>query len=183
MTKNLIKKICVIFVCLIFFVNSSNAATPFTYLSCKAIVEENKTEDGVFKDHDKLKSGSNIGYYFYKFKETKKKSKVMIHEQSFLSAGDWDWRGKKPEKYTKQSVKWDDYSDQDNIYTFVDRVKSGNFVLTMAFAVQKINDQYHNTVTFSQFENNVSQLDIVMDQTCEKINKSEYKDLLKKGIN
>ena len=53
----------------------------------------------------------------------------------------------------------------------------------MAFAVQKINNQYHNTVTFSQFENNVSQLDIVMDQTCEKIDKSEYKDLIKKGIN
>ena len=181
--KKLFIRVFIAFVCLTSFINNASTATPFTYLSCKAIVLENKTEDGVFKDHDKLKSGSNIGYYFYKFKETKKKSKVMIHEQSFLSVGDWDWRGKKPEKYTKQSVKWDDYSNQDKIYTFVDRIKSGNFVLTMAFAIQIINNEYNNTVTFSQFENNVSQLDIVMDQKCEKIDKSEYKDLLKKGIN
>jgi len=183
MKKEFIKKVFVTFVFLIFFTNSSYGATPFTYLSCKAIIKENKTEDGVFKDHDKLKSGSNIGYYFYKFKDTKKKSKVMIHEQGFISTGDFDWRGKKPSKYTKQSVKWDDYSNQDKIYTFVDRAKSDNSVATVGFAIQKINNEYHNTVTFSVFENNVGTFNIVMDQKCEKIGESEYKDLIKKGIN
>ena len=170
---------------IVFFIlilpSMSYAATPFTYLSCKAVVMENKTEDGPFKNNDKLKSGTNIGYFFYKYKEIKKKSKVMIHEQSFLNHG-WDWKGKKPEKYTYQSTNWDSYSNEDQIYTFVDKAKLEGTTLTMGFAVQKINNNYHNSVTFSMVENNKSTLDIVMDQVCEKIDKTDYRDLIKNGV-
>ena len=158
----------------------SYAATPFTYLSCKAIVFENKTKDGPFKNNDKLKSGTNIGYYFYKYKEIKKKSKVMIHQQTFANLG-WDWKVKKPKKYTLKPLKWDSYSDKDQIYTFVDYVKVEGASAMKGFSVQKINNNYHNTVTFSVSENNKNTLDIVMNQVCEKIDKSEYRDLIKNG--
>ena len=50
---------------------NAKAATPFTYLSCKQIVKDNKSEDW-FGKQDFLNNGKYVSHMFYKFKHLKK---------------------------------------------------------------------------------------------------------------
>jgi len=78
------------------------AATKFTYLSCKKIIKKNNSKAKQFSvNNDYLKIGANNGYYFYKFKDDEKKSKVRIYEQGV--SVDRDWR-KKNQKNTQKVV-------------------------------------------------------------------------------
>ena len=181
MTKNLIKKICVIFVCLIFFVNSSNAKTPFTYLSCKAIILKNDSENSAFSTNkDYLQIGSNNGYYFYKFKDLQEKTKVTIYEQGRFV--DEDWRTMKPEKFN-HSGKWE-YSKDDNIYSYKEETGSSSEIMSYGFAIQKDStDKFFNTTTFLWKKDDENIIDLVMDQECDEVKKDIFKSLIKNGVN
>ena len=158
------------------------AATKFTYLSCKKIIKKNNSKAKEFSvNNDYLKIGANNGYYFYKFKDDEKKSKVRIYEQGI--SVDRDWRKKKPKEYTKGGVKWDEFNKSDHIYTFVDKAKasSGN-ILTVGIVIQKINGEYYNTTTFTWFKNDINYVDLIMDGKCSIVDKKKFNKLIKNGI-
>jgi len=180
MNKDLILTVFVTFFCLISFTNNSNAATPFTYLSCKAIILKNDSEEAAFSSKkDYLQIGSNNGYYFYKFKDLQKKTKVTIYEQGmFLNE---DWRTNKPKKFA--SDKWE-FSKEDNIYSYKDTLDLSSEVMTYGFAIQKGNNgKYFNTTTFLWKKNDEKTADLVMDQECDEVKKDIFKSLIKNGVN
>jgi hypothetical protein len=181
MNKDLILTVFVTFFCLISFTNNSNAATPFTYLSCKAIILKNDSEDSAFSTNkDFLQIGSNNGYYFYKFKDLQKKTKVTIYEQGMFV--NEDWRTNKPEKF-KHSGKWE-FSKEDNIYSHKEEINSTSEVMTYGFAIQKWNNgKYFNTTTFLWKKDDENLIDLVMDQECDEVKKDIFKSLIKNGVN
>tara|TARA_B100001063_G_C16561512_1_gene451233 strand:+ start:157 stop:687 length:531 start_codon:yes stop_codon:yes gene_type:complete len=155
------------------------SATKYTYLSCKAIIAKNESKSKEFSSAGHLKIGSNNGHYFYKFKDNKKKSKLWIYDQGTLVQP--NWKTMKPKAYI-EGGKWDVFNKKDHAYTFVDRVTSGANVLTAGFVIQKINDEYLNTTTFTWDKDGQNQIDLVTDQKCSVVNKKDLKLFLKNGV-
>ncbi len=157
------------------------AATKYTYLSCKAIIKKNDSKDAAFSsNNDHLKIGSNNSHYFYKFKDNKKKSKVWIyHQGTFVES---DWKSMKPKEYTRNGVKWDKINKKEHSYTFADMAQSEGSILTTGFVIQKINNEYFNTTTFTWNKNGQNQIDLAMDQKCSVVDKKDLKLFLKNGV-
>ena len=161
--------------------SNTYAATKYTYLSCKAIIKKNDSKGAAFSsNNDHLKIGSNNGHYFYKFKDNKKKSKVWIYDQgTFVES---DWKSMKPKNYTQNGVKWDEVNKKDHSYTFVDMAQAEGNILTTGFVIQKINNEYFNTTTFTWDKNGQNEIDLAMDQKCSVVDKKDLKLFLKNGV-
>ena len=128
---------------------------------------------------DFLQIGSNNGYYFYKFKDLQKKTKVTIYEQGMFV--NEDWRTNKPKKFA--SDKWE-FSKEDNIYSYKEEINSTSEVMTYGFAIQKWNNgKYFNTTTFLWKKDDENLIDLVMDQECDEVKKDIFKSLIKNGVN
>ena len=143
-------------------------ASKITYLSCKQIIKSNDSEGTFSADNTPLKIGAYNGHFFFKFKDVNKKTTVTVYEQGNLVSV--DWKQMKPEK-TNQ-VKFD---YEDSIYSYGE--EGGG--LTVGYAIENSNGNYLQTTILKSKDHGI---DLAMDTECEKVNKKEFKNLIKNGV-
>jgi hypothetical protein len=153
------------------------AATPFTYLSCKQIIKENKSEDA-FGKQEFLNKGKYASHILYKFKDLKKKTTITVYQ-----VGEYwekDWKSKKPKQIYKSKFIYD---KKDSIYSDGEIVPGSALV---GYAIQNINGEYFQTTVFQvKFSDGISINDfhLKMDSKCEIVDKKNFNKLIKNGIN
>tara|TARA_Y100001970_G_C13741046_1_gene606195 strand:+ start:140 stop:637 length:498 start_codon:yes stop_codon:yes gene_type:complete len=146
------------------------AATPFTYLSCKQIIKENKSASGAFSADEQphLSVGSYNGHIFYKLKDVKKKTTVTVYEQGMMT--ETDWKDKKPGESNK-----DKFEYKDNIYSWGATLDT----LQIGYAIENINGDYHQSMILKMGDD----LNLAMDSKCNIVDKKTFKKLIKNGVN
>ena len=154
----------------------SKAATPFTYLSCKQIIADNKSTHKAFIKERYLNIGRYTGHIFYKFKDLKKKTTFTVHEQGNMV--DRDWKQNKPSKTQNRKSAYD---KGEAIYSFGEEIKGA---ISVGYAVQNMNGKYFQTMFLkAKIEDSIDGLHLIMDSECENIDKKKYISLIKTGIN
>ena len=152
------------------------AATPFTYLSCKQIVKDNKSEEE-FAKQDFLNNGKYVSHMFYKFKHLKKKTIITIHQ-----VGEYwesDWKSKKPKQIFKSKF---EYDKKDSIYSGGEEIIGA---ISAGYGIQNINGEYFQTTVFKAKtkDGTINDFHLIMDSKCEIIDKKNYNKLIKSGLN
>ena len=152
------------------------AATSFTYLSCKQIVKDNKSEDE-FGKQGFLNNDKYVSHIFYKFKHLKKKTIITIHQ-----VGEYwesDWKSKKPKQIFKSKF---GYNKKDSIYSGGEEITGA---ISAGYAIQNINGEYFQTTVFKAKtgDGTINDFHLIMDSKCEIIDKKNYNKLIKSGLN
>ena len=152
------------------FSGNAVAATPITYLSCKQLIKDNKSE-GAFGNLDFLNVGNYASHIFYKFKDIKKKTTITVHQ-----VGEYwerDWKSKKPKQIFKSKF---EYDKKDSIYSG-EEIKGA---ISAGYRIQNINGEYFQTQSLKQKLKMVPLMIFISYWTkCEIIDKTNYKDLLR----
>ena len=174
------KKLLTILVLGLLLSGNAYAATKYTYLSCKTIIEKNESMfEGFSKNQEHLKIGSNNSHIFYKFKDNKKKSKVRIYVQGDYTQA--NWKTIKPAEFTI-NAKWTGFAKDKHLYLLSDKLTQGKNTISEDHIIQKVDDLYRGTVIFIWDQNKKNQINLVMDTECSIVDKSELKAFLKNGI-
>ena len=151
------------------------AATPFTYLSCKQIVKDNKSEDD-FGKQDFLNNGKYSGHIFYKFKDLKKKATITVYQVGEFWES--DWKSKKPKQIFKSKF---EYDKKDSIYSGGEEITGQ---ISSGYGVQNINGEYFQTTIFkANTGGTINDFHLIMDSKCEVVDKKSFNQLIKNGIN
>ena len=158
------------------FSGNAVAATPITYLSCKQLIKDNKSE-GAFGNLDFLNVGNYASHIFYKFKDIKKKTTITVHQ-----VGEYwerDWKSKKPKQIFKSKF---EYDKKDSIYSGGEEIKGA---ISDGYGIQNINGEYFQTTIFKAKieDGTLDDFHLIMDSKCEIIDKTNYKKIIKNGIN
>ena len=169
------KKLLAILVLGLLLSENAFAATKFTYLSCKQIIKENKSEDD-FGKQDFLNNGKYASHIFYKFKHLKKKTTITVYQ-----VGEYwesDWKSKKPKQIFKSKF---EYDKKDSIYSGGEEITGA---ILAGYAIQNINGEYFQTTVFKAKtgDGTINDFHLIMDSKCDKVEKKKFNKLIKKGI-
>ena len=158
------------------FSGNAYAATPFTYLSCKQIVKDNKSEDE-FGKQDFLNNGEYASHIFYKFKDLKKTTTITVYQVGEFWES--DWKSKKPKQIFKSKF---EYDKKDSIYSGGEEITGA---ISAGYAIQNIDGEYFQTTVFKAKtgDGTINDFHLIMDSKCEIIDKKNYNKLIKSGLN
>ena len=170
------KKILRILVLGLLLSGNAIAATPFTYLSCKQIVKDNKSEEE-FAKQDFLNNGKYVSHIFYKFKDLKKKTTITVYQVGEFWES--DWKSKKPKQIFKSKF---EYDKKDSIYSGGEEIIGA---ISAGYGIQNINGEYFQTTVFKAKtkDGTINDFHLIMDSKCEIIDKKNYNKLIKNGLN
>ena len=173
---DIIKKLLGIVILGLLLSGNAYAATKFTYLSCKQIIKENKSENIVWKPNNYLSIGRYTSHIFYKFKDLKKKTTISVYEVG--NPFDRDWKSNKPKLRFKSKFQ---YNKKDSIYSGGEEI-SGQ--ISTGYGIQNINGEYFQTTIFKgNAGGTINDIHLIMDSKCEIVDKKNFNKLIKNKIN